>query len=358
MISLVLFTPLEPYTFGTDQSFAYPGTGKTGKESYLASSHRLPEQTTLLGTLRYLILEKKGLLRTDYGYSKTELDAVCAIIGPESFGFQKTEQHFGELRGISPLFLFSDKDRHVFVKNPFHNTASGSGYEPMRLGVPLRCDAGETAFPLPGEYNAKDGYAFGFLDLETLNIHNELFRSDIVTGNRKAFGEEKKKGFYRRERFFLKEGYSFGVLVETAEGALPDTAFAYMGLKRSAFRVRVCPVDCVPEIGGETLSAAERLKRYVEARLCNGETWYYALSDLCLAEGWKPETFSIVEEKSIRNMETRYTETSEARRRKRSEQQFNLACAGSVFSGIAPSLSENGNLQTAGYNIICKLGGN
>lgn len=353
---LVLFTPLEPYTFGTDQTFTYSGTEKTGKESYLATSRVLPEQTTLLGVLRFLSLGKKGILKTDYSYKENELAEICSAVGPESFSFQKTEQSFGCIHAISPLFLFREEKRSVLVPNPFHNTAGDNGYCPMKLGSPVHCSEGCVALPLSEQYNAKKGHAGGFLELDSMDIHKDLFSFSTVTGNRKSFGRDRDKGFYRRETVSLKDGYSFAVLADIDKGSLPDTSVAYMGLKRSAFRVTAHPAE---DIFGDSASGdtpAEFLKNLVESRLDEGDVWYYALSDLRLSEEWKPASFSIIEEKNIRNIETVYTESTEARRRKRSCSQYNLAVAGSVFSYSKPELLENKNLQTIGYNILCKLG--
>lgn len=63
---LVKMTPLEPYCFGTDQSAPYIGAENGGKGTYFIRSKALPEQTTLLGTLRCMILESQGLLKENF----------------------------------------------------------------------------------------------------------------------------------------------------------------------------------------------------------------------------------------------------------------------------------------------------
>ena len=65
---LVKMTPLEPYCFGTDQSAPYIGAENGGKGTYFIRSKALPEQTTLLGTLRCMILESQGLLKENFDY--------------------------------------------------------------------------------------------------------------------------------------------------------------------------------------------------------------------------------------------------------------------------------------------------
>ncbi len=78
---LMRMKPLEPYTFGTDIGFRFKmeeTAGKkkekeiAGKVSYLIPSKEMPEQTTVLGILRYLILKEKDILCPDFRYSSKE----------------------------------------------------------------------------------------------------------------------------------------------------------------------------------------------------------------------------------------------------------------------------------------------
>ena len=69
----VKLTPMEPYTFGTDQNFAYPGENY-GKPTYIADTVYFPEQTTLLGMLKYEILKAKSNDRTSGFVLKNKQD--------------------------------------------------------------------------------------------------------------------------------------------------------------------------------------------------------------------------------------------------------------------------------------------
>lgn len=84
---LVKIRPLEPYAFGTDKTSAYVGAERTGEGTYLVRSKNVPEQTTLLGMLRYITLEAEGLLKTDYSYTPDERAKMKQCIGPDSFQF-------------------------------------------------------------------------------------------------------------------------------------------------------------------------------------------------------------------------------------------------------------------------------
>ena len=103
---LVKMTPLEPYAFGTEQGFEYPGEEKTGKESYFVKSRFFPEQTTILGMLRYLVLQQQGLLKTDFSYDENEQKQMTECVGKESFSFSSEGvQDFGYIYGVSCFLI-------------------------------------------------------------------------------------------------------------------------------------------------------------------------------------------------------------------------------------------------------------
>ncbi len=368
MMYLVTFRPLEPYTFGTDQTFEYLGTGKTGKESYLASSRTLPEQTSLLGALRYMALVQAKLLRSDFCYSSTEREKIAACVGPESFRFFECRQSFGRIHALSPLFLFHAGTQAILIPNPFHNRAKETGFEPIELGELVMTSQGSLALPKEGQYKAKVGHAKGFLELGTLAVYKEfseqkgdksLFSSRFIAGNRKAEDEEEReKGYFRRELVTLREGYSFAVLADTEEGALPESCLVYMGLKKAAFRAESRLLSDYAAFSGrrEGDGPSDVLKRMVEERLHGEAPCWYALSDCLLAENARYAAFSIVEQKHLRALETRLEKTAAAQRLRRSEYRVHLVSAGSVFYGL-PELDKSSGERLIGYNTICKVGG-
>lgn len=82
---LVKMTPLEPYCFGTDQSAPYIGAENGGKGTYFIRSKALPEQTTLLGTLRCMILESQGLLKENFDYTPEERQQMAHALARRVF---------------------------------------------------------------------------------------------------------------------------------------------------------------------------------------------------------------------------------------------------------------------------------
>lgn len=377
----VKFRPLEPYTFGTDQTFPFEGTEseKTGKESYLVISGRTPAQTTLWGTLRYLVLQKQGKLRRDFQYSGAE--DVKPLIGAKSFDFQSdTVQSFGKLRGMSPLFLLRQTEggqERILIPNPFNNCSEKRGYCPMKLREsPLWTSHGNAGIHLPAddEYNAKTGHANGWIDLMDKEIYpavwnpgaeegktdaRGLFASVVVPGNQKS-RDNGDEGYFQREMILLHPDCSFAVYVDAEAGAftqpgesLPVESVVYMGKKRSAFRVTVEESD------------APSLNQTVEEAFADAPgPWYYALSDAVLLPENDYQDFCIVEETFQRTLKTNYNSRRRyAGKLVRSAIRFNLIRAGSVFYGSCPlNVGSNPgvliqNCQSIGYHHIVKLGG-
>lgn len=166
----IQLTPLEPYTFGTDQGLSFAGIENSrGKESYYVLSKMVPEQTTIWGMLRYVMLQKANLVESDFGYSDdNKRKKMETLIGKNSFSFaSKTEQDFGRLIGISPIFL-KDPAEKMYMKNP-QNNKSTMEYCPIEMEDAARKSSrGKIHFPKKGEYDAKMGTAQGWIRIEPL----------------------------------------------------------------------------------------------------------------------------------------------------------------------------------------------
>lgn len=342
---LVKITPLEPYAFGDDRNFVYPGEKSTGKETYFVRSKNVPEQTSILGLLRYLILQENGLLKTDFTYSPDERLKMRECIGERSFTYLETEpQDFGWIKEVSPVFLVN-ANGEILVKNPFHNKAEACGYEPMPMEHGIETSHGVLSLPKAGEYDAKNGYARGYINLTTKEIRCDLFETKAVSGNRKNEKNGSDDGaFFKRELKALKDGYSFAVFTEAEK--LPEKVIGYMGKKKSAFLIEATRVESTD------------LEQMVKECFSEGDTWFYALSDIVLLGEQEYKEFCIVEEKYQRNLETVHDADNRLKRLRKSEIRHHLIQSGSVFYGEPQLNLDHKNAAQIGYNRIVRLGGN
>ena len=91
---LVRMTPLEPFTFGGEKGFRFEsqdvekGRNNTANISYYQTSRELPEQTTIIGMLRYLILRHNGVAKDFCKYTNDDKQKIHELIGESSFSFQ------------------------------------------------------------------------------------------------------------------------------------------------------------------------------------------------------------------------------------------------------------------------------
>lgn len=349
---LIKFFPLESYSFGTEQGFEYPNEKKTGKESYFVTSKDEPEQTMVLGVLRYLLLKHNDLLKTDFRYD-SERDRMDEVIGKQSFSFDELEkQSFGQIKEISPIFILNEHN-DILIRNPFNNVAE-NGYIPMKMTTEIETIYGHISMPDKDEYNSKQGYARGYYNLSTGNIVTDMFKTVVAVGNRKN-GEEvqdKKDGFFKRElKNFVNEGYSFALYADIM-GEFPMETVAYMGKNKSAFVVKAEQIiDC-------QVSASDILAKQVENAFKDSkEIWYYALSDIIVRNDIRYSNFCIIEDKKQRNLQTNHNSKGYLGKIKKSEVLYNLISRGSVFYKDKPAVQDD-NAEQIGYNKIVRLGGN
>lgn len=353
-------TPMEPYTFGTEQGSMYNAEGNvlTGKESYIMESSLLPEQTTILGALRYIVLanSKNNLLKSDFNYDKKDVDQIKTVIGEESFSFTMEEkQDFGLIKSISPVYIVEkNANSCIYVANPFCNKAKDSGFVPMVIDErEFVTSYGKIRFPREKEYVAKDGYGRGFIEISSKKIkkEDEIFTKKLLTGNRTDNSlNDGKDGFFKREVVSMDKQYAFAVEIEVEEDndkVFPDSIVAYMGRKQSAFMFMFSEMK------------EEPIQKKVEDAFSGGNNeWYYALSDLYLTDYVATE-FAIVGKKKVRNLETKLLGKNYAEKRRKTLHQISLIKAGSVFRQEtiknAVNKEKKEKYNAAGYNYIIKI---
>lgn len=231
---LVKFKPLEPYFFGNEKSlwFGYRRSQKTN--SYFIRSNDAPSQMTILGTLRFsLINEQYNVYSNDKDSNKKNFEKI----GEESFDIEKDDQSFGNIKKVSPLFLTckNQKGEYVyFIKTPFdHKINNINKFEHLYYRPFIqyeRCETSVETKYIPLDYNPKDGISSSFLNLSTMEICNDFFTSTIRVGIKTNSDEE---GFFKKEYKSLRKDLSFAVFANI-EGEVRDRV-VYLGRDKSAF---------------------------------------------------------------------------------------------------------------------------
>ena len=191
---LVTFRPLGDYSFGSDRRFSFVGKNNYSEDEYapyFIRTNRVPEQSTVFGMIRYLILVSNGIdLKQDFQYDENTRDKIKALIGEKSFSLNGGVQSFGKLEKISPIFLRKNS-KEVVIPNPFNNKQGREGidqFEPIILEeeITLPTSFGEIALPKSKEYNPKEGHGDGYYNINTghLEAAEDIFSTKVATGVR------------------------------------------------------------------------------------------------------------------------------------------------------------------------------
>lgn len=193
---LVTFRPLGDYSFGSDRHFSFVGKNNYSKDEYapyFIRTNRVPEQSTVFGMIRYLILVSNGIqLKQDFQYGDDTRNKIEALIGEKSFSLNGGVRDFGKLEKISPIFLLKNSEE-IIIPNPFNNKQGREGidqFEPIILEeeFTLSTSFGEIALPKSKEYNPKEGYGDGYYNINTghLEAIEDIFRTKVATGVRRV----------------------------------------------------------------------------------------------------------------------------------------------------------------------------
>lgn len=366
---LVKLTPLEPYFFGGERTFGFD-MAKGQVQKYYIVSEKVPSQTTLFGTLRYIILSQKNAL-----IGGIDEKNAATYVGAESFSFETArrgeEQPFGKISKISPLFLIKDEKtddkksmcEKWLVPTPYnHNPGDKNNpkmkYTPFTMTeLPVTLSGGFTIYP--EDYKTKNGYGGGYTSLSDLTIikDDDIFKTEVRTGINSHRTEDITNGieddgsFFKKERKMLKKDYSFAFIAELEEEMECTLGIVFMGQDKSPFRYEIKETE-------------EDLTKCVEKAFqgVNCSTLQYALSDIMpVGEQFHPNDESlkyyIADTKVLRNLETKnYSAKEYHARLKKSPTLYKLMRAGAVFF-TENKLYENEALEKIGLNIIVELKG-
>ena len=117
---LITLTPTGKFFFGGDMTFTVNGK-ESEFTSYIIRSNKFPQQTSLLGMLRFLILRNDENVFDASTQSIKDRKAAANLIGPKSFENSNKEGDFGKIKKLHHCFLQVCKDSQwvdMHVVNP------------------------------------------------------------------------------------------------------------------------------------------------------------------------------------------------------------------------------------------------
>lgn len=330
---LVTFTPLEPYFFGNEKTFAFAGETGQGQKtnSYFIASEQIPMQTTILGALRFLHLNDKI-------YEAASCSAE--LIGSASFVIRsKGQQSFGEIAEISPLFLVhttKENKKEIYIITPTDNKSDTSVYVPLQNYKPMEVINEKKEYTK--EYNPKADHSPSVMSVDTsktITIY-DLISGTVRTGNAKGV---EKGGFFKKKFCILKKGWSFAVAAKLHGNWETGTSLIYLGQNKSLFSVNIEESSVTED------DIRQKAKKWLRSGIC------YVWGDSYVSnEVYKHSTFSITETREYREFST------ESGAVKKGETLYSLVKSGSIFKTNEPEIIErlfdDPQCCTIGFNKI------
>lgn len=236
----VTLKPLDWFFFGGESTF---DNGE--KTSYIAHSDLLPQQTALLGMVRYQLLKQNDLL-TERG-KKVELEKVEDLIGKDSFKMRDEEQNFGKIKGLSPVFLEKEGEKGVEAYFPISLT---KGYEltfegNVKVsvnGIEKGCLINDNQTFKQKEY---DNYRRFQGEKDGELMVSKIFETRMQIGITKNtdFGQDDgdQNRFFKHEMVkFKTDDFRYVFYVELDEELKND--YVFLGAERSCFKMDVTPL--------------------------------------------------------------------------------------------------------------------
>ena len=329
---LITLKPLGKYFFGGDMTFPVgPDENSEFNEafaSYIIASNKFPQQTSLLGMMRYLLLTQTPEAFSQESNKIINQSNAIKLIGKESFkvldGHNQTND-FGQIKSLGPCFLKNSKEALLLAPKDYHFRVSFSKNESTTAFYNAR------ALNLPEieGYSAKDSYDILYIGLDSKTIYKEddIFQADSRIGINKNYkGRSESNGFYKQISYRLKDDFCFAFVVD-CDFDLKDLRNEIVSLGADGSRF---------SLSATTLGENEIELAYPEGILKNVASGYRVilLSDTLLgAADMKSVKFSISETIPFRFLCTNteiqnYSILGEA---KRTNKKYYLYEIGSVF---------------------------
>lgn len=233
----ITLQPIDWFFFGGEQTF-----DNGVSQSFIARSNRLPQQTTLLGMVRYQMLKKANLLPL----TDANREEASTLIGPSSFNITQNAASFGLIHSLSPVFI--EKGKRRLVPAPLNHGYICSFDSATRLWLSgkettgMICVTSKDGKPYDDKsYWKNDNYSLLIdQDDNTLNSNN-LYLSKMQIGITKGTEQDdNKKGFFKQETLrFKNQDTHFAFYLELNGDNLIENDFVFIGAQRSCFKMEV-----------------------------------------------------------------------------------------------------------------------
>lgn len=346
--------PISKFFFGGERTFGENGTAKI---NYLVRSNPFPQQTTILGMLRFELLKQFKLLPIT---PINEL-VVDETIGKQSFMISEINPKYGFIENISPIFICSENDKMTIAPRDFvtyfdhKSKLITENWSVIKSPDSAFLYGSNNEFELKNipEFSHKKTYLPHFKTVigdsvlmnYDKNTKQGVFISDSQIGITKNSKNKDDKGFYKQFYYRMNKGYAFGFYLEASEEINEKSSIVFLGGEKSAF---LLTIKDSPTENFNSCFGIDDTKIGTKITL---------LSDAFVNEDiYKFCNLGLVNTVQFRNIETKINQTISFHKGiTKSEKVLNLLASGSVlfpnnFEEVKRILTNN-NFKKIGYNI-------
>lgn len=359
---LVKLMPLGKFFFGGDMTFKVDDE-ETAFSSYIIHSFMTPQQTSILGMMRFLILSNNADAFNCKGNCIKNVDKANELIGRQGFVVGSSEHNrsnYQSIKNVGPCFIWETQKHKSFFR--------GAKDVELQIGKEDMVDATINMMPvqLPKIDIKKDGKMKPFtgkdylpgcyisLDGEKLK-ESDVFIEDTRIGINKSYtGKTENNAFYKQVSYRLEKNFCFAFEVEVSD-SIDLTAYnkqvVKLGADDSSFVFEAERVEKVDyPASKEGLRVVLLSDTYLpDIANCNV---LFAITDV------RPFRFlSISNSTNAQDYNVKYKSSHSAKRTKR----YDLYQAGSVFyfkdekdkKDFCERIDSYQEFKQIGYNQYC-----
>lgn len=243
---LVRLTPIDAYFFGGEVTFG----DNLATQNYRVRSNYLPQQSAVLGLMRYEILRQNDCL---FNGKPTEEEKKKAneLIGEKGFDLTQPQTPYGIIQCISPLFIENRSEKRFYTPLPLDYNINVTFDDKINALY----NGQEKPLPILDGYNAKtyDNYLFWCspgvsegVDEKFLEGADNAFEKipvDKIFIETEQVGIQKHGGddaFFKQTLIRLDDKYNFAFTVDV-DGELQTNPSAIVpwGGNQSRFKIEI-----------------------------------------------------------------------------------------------------------------------
>ena len=230
---IVRLTPIDSYFFGGEVTF-----GEGTNQNYLVESNLLPQVSTVLGVMRYVILRQENLLAAK---SQDDFERVKSLIGEKGFCMDPKVTNYGVIKQISPVFVENYADHKYYMPMPLdfgYDVRSDEDFEFLTEAFAYKKKGIEIE-----KFDCKnyDNYQYwidnsGKEKLKESAIFKEVTQVGITKNNRR---DDENDAFLKQKSYRMAYGFCFTLSVSLDYDLDVSDSFVFMGGNRSMFRMQI-----------------------------------------------------------------------------------------------------------------------